>query len=290
MDQPAQRSTEWFEQRKERITGSNVGAILGLSPYRKVSDVMRAMAREYHGAEREFTGNIATDYGTANEQTAAVAYEMFHGGSVQECGFFVHPEHDWLGASPDGLVGDGGLLEIKCPFGQRKKNPPEFKSLAEQEHYFAQCQIEMACAGKSWMHFYQWAPKGDKLERVEIDHNWLARAIPKLRAFYESYLVEREAPKRHLSPRHEVDQRPALLDLATQYKEINETIKELEVRKKDLLSDILDLSDEKELALGDMKLSKVERKGNVQYAKIPELAEVDLEQYRGKSSSYWTLK
>lgn len=290
MAEVKQRSPEWFAERKERITGSNVGAILGLSPYRKPHDVMRAMVRDYHGAEREFTGNIATDYGTANEQTATIAYEMFHGGSVQECGFFVHPEYDWLGASPDGLVGDGGLLEIKCPFGQREKNPPEFKSLTEQEHYFAQCQIEMACAGRNWLHFYQWAPKGDKLERVEIDHNWLAWAIPKLRAFYDSYLVEREAPKRHLAPRHEVDQRPALLDIATQYKEINDTIKELEVRKKDLLADILDMADGAELAINDMKLSQVERKGNVNYKAIPELDGVDLEQYRGKSSKYWTLK
>lgn len=285
-----QRSPEWYEARKSRITGSIAGAVLGLNPNKKPADVMRDMVRDYHGAEREFTGNVATEWGQGNEQNAITSYEMFHGGTVNECGFFVHPEHDWLGASPDGLIGEDGVFEVKCPFGQRDKNPPEFKSIAGIEYYFAQVQVEMACTGRLWAHFYQWAPHGDKLERVEFDPSWFAWAMPKLRAFYESYLVEREAPERYLRPRHEIDDRPMISDLAAEYSALSATIKEMEQRKKDLLDEIKDLSGGRELAIGDMKLSKVERKGNVQYAKIPELQGVDLEEYRGKPSVYWTLK
>ena len=61
-----QRTPEWFEQRKGRITGSRVGAILGMSPWQKPADVLRAMVREYHGASTEFTGNPATDHGNNN--------------------------------------------------------------------------------------------------------------------------------------------------------------------------------------------------------------------------------
>lgn len=285
-----QRSPEWYAARRHRVTGSNVGAILGMNPNKKPSDVMREMVRAYHGAEREFTGNVATEWGQGNEQNAVTSYEMFHGGAVEECGFFVHPEHDWLGASPDGLLPDGGLIEIKCPFGQRDKNPPEFKSIIAQSHYFAQVQIEMACTGRQWTHFYQWAPHGDKLERVEFDANWLAWAIPVLRAFYESYLVEREAPERYLLPRHAEDDRPMMSELAAEYAELSSAIKEMDQRKADILDEIKELSGGRELAIGQMKLSKVERKGNVQYAKIPELSGVDLEQYRGSPSIYWTLK
>ena len=58
-----QRSEEWFDARKDKITASNVGAILGLSPYKKPDDVMREMVRAHFGAEREFTGNAATQWG-----------------------------------------------------------------------------------------------------------------------------------------------------------------------------------------------------------------------------------
>ena len=71
-----QRTEEWFEKRKGRITGSNVGAILGRSPFMKRKDVMRNMVREYHGYPSEFTGNIATNYGTHNEPIALADYEL----------------------------------------------------------------------------------------------------------------------------------------------------------------------------------------------------------------------
>ena len=65
-----QRTWEWFEARKGRITASSVGAILGHAPYATRDDVMRRMVREYHGAPEEFEGNIATEYGTRNEAGA----------------------------------------------------------------------------------------------------------------------------------------------------------------------------------------------------------------------------
>lgn len=63
MSKIEQRSKQWHEQRKLRITGSRVGAILGLSPWQKPADVMRAMVREYHGAESEFKGGPHIDHG-----------------------------------------------------------------------------------------------------------------------------------------------------------------------------------------------------------------------------------
>jgi predicted phage-related endonuclease len=65
-----QRSAEWHAARVGKITASRVGAILGNSPYKTRDDVMREMVREALGAELEFTGNVATEYGTANEINA----------------------------------------------------------------------------------------------------------------------------------------------------------------------------------------------------------------------------
>ena len=288
-----QRSKEWFEARKGRITGSIAGAILGLNPYMKPSDVMRNMVREWHGAEREFKGNIATDYGTANEQTAISSLEMFHlDQPVEETGFHVHPEHDWLGASPDGFIGEDGIAEIKCPFGQRGKELPEFKSLTDQPHYFAQVQIEMACTGRTWAKFYQWAPNGDAVEEHAFSQSWFDDALPKLKAFYDSYLIEREMPnaQRYLEPKHKEQDDTFLVDLVNRYSDLSDQIKAMEIMKKDLLAEIVERCGERQSEINGHKLTKVERKGSVDYAKVPELKGVDLEQYRKKPSSHWSLK
>ena len=123
---------------------------------------------------------------------ALIEYEMVTGNKVEACAFYQY-EH-WLGASPDGLVGDYGLVEIKCPFGIRYKNPPIFKTAAMQTHYYAQMQIQLFCANRDWCDFYQWTPYGDALERIELDPSFLNTVLPVLRSFYEKYLIERELP------------------------------------------------------------------------------------------------
>ena len=86
-EQIEQRSEDWFKIRKGRVTGSNVGAILGLSPFMKPEDVMRRMVRDWHNAPSEFTGNAATEYGTFHEKIAKMDFEMDSGLTVQEVGF-----------------------------------------------------------------------------------------------------------------------------------------------------------------------------------------------------------
>ena len=288
-----QRSPVWFQARREKITGSVTGAILGLSPFMKPIDVMRNMVREYHGAERDFRGNIATEYGTANEQTATTHLEMFHlDQPVVETGFHTHSELEWLGASPDGLLGEDGLVEIKCPFGQRNKDAPEFKSLLDMPHYYAQVQIEMYCTGRKWVKFYQWAPNGDKLEEYTLDQDWLNENIPKLKAFYDSYLIERELPnaQRYLDPKHKENDDVLVSDLANQFIDISDQIKALETAKKDILKEIIERCGERQTEINGKKLTKVERKGSIDYAKVPQLKDIDLEQYRKKPSEYWSFK
>lgn len=194
-----QRSTEWFEKRKGRVTGSNVGAALGVNPYKTPDDLIRQMVREYHGAENEFKGNAATAWGSFNENGAQAEYEMETGNVVQETGF--HEFEDWLGASPDGLVLDGkAVVEIKCPYGQRDKNPTQFKTAEEQPHYYAQMQVEMYCTGTQECHFYQWAPHGTRLEIVERNEEWLSENLPILKAFHARYLSEIDNED-HLKPK-----------------------------------------------------------------------------------------
>lgn len=290
----AQRTPQWHSERIGRITGSRIGAILGLSPWQRPADILRAMVREYHGAESEFTGNPATLHGTQNEQRALLAFMRETGLAVEQCGFF--PYGDRMGASPDGLTSDGGVLELKVPFGLR--NGGEFKPLAEQPHYAAQVQMEMLATGRKHAYFAQYiAPKGDplaydyvpeqiKIEHVEADPDWIDTHLPAINEFYQWYLAELDNPE-HLEPlRVQVDTPEAGILLA-KLDAIRARKKADEAREKELLSQLVKLAGEKNASIHGRPLTQVVRAGNVQYAKIPELKGVDLEQYRGKASSYW---
>lgn len=285
-----QKSKEWFEARKNRLTGSNVGAALGVNPWKTPDDLIREMVRSYHGAESEFKGNPATEYGTFHEDGATQDYQMLTGNTVEDCGFYVHPEFDWLGASPDGFVGDNGLIEIKCPYGQRDKKPPAFKTAKEQPHYYAQMQVEMACTGRDWLDFYQWAPHGEKLERVEWDQEWWDENLPKLKAFYDRYLSERDNPEHLEEKRIELNTLTAS-QLVEEYEELTEAVERANARKKEIIDKLEIMTKGRNAEIFGRKFTKVERAGSVSYAKVikKHCPDVDLEPFRGRPSSFWRL-
>lgn len=285
-----QRTTEWFEARKGRITASSVGAILGLSPHMSRDGVMRRMVREHHGAEQEFTGNVATEYGTYHEAGAMAEFVMETGMYPDAVGFI--PFEDWAGCSPDGLIGDECGLEIKCPFGKRKDIDPVFLSLAEQPHYEAQVQFSMAVTGRPRWIFYQWAPSGTKLEVIEASEAWQAENMPKLRQFYAEYLDEIKTPEPHLeAKRVEVDT-PAARKLAEEYDDLAEAIERAEARKKEVLAEMVALAGGRDAIVAGRNLTKVIKAGSVSYAKaLKELApNANLDKWRGNPSSYWMFK
>ena len=280
-----QRSKEWFKQRVSKITGSNVGAILGIDPFRSKNDVMRQMVRASLNLESEFKGNIATEYGTKFESFAQKDFEMETGFNVEETGFHVASDYDWLGASPDGLVGDGAVLEIKCPYSMR--NGGEFKSIYDQPQYYAQIQIEMLCTGRHKTYFYQWCERKSKLEIVGIDVFWLDENIHKLESFYKEYLSELKAPDKHeLSLVKSVEAK----ELAAVFEETNEKIKQLKSVLDDCKAQLITLADGEKSNISGVLVYPIKRKGAIQYKKIPELDGVDLEKYRGKDTKAWGVR
>lgn len=291
-----QRSEEWFEQRKGRITGSRVGAILGLSPWQKPADVLRAMVREYHGAESEFTGNPATDHGTNNEQRALLAFMRETGLSVEQCGFF--PYGELMGASPDGLTSDGGVLELKAPYSLR--NGGNFKPLADQPHYACQVQMEMLAAGRTHAYFAQYvAPKGDPLshdyvpeqisiERVEADPEWIDRNLPAISAFYALYVEELNNPE-HLDPLRVVIETPEAGTIISELDALRQRQKDDAAREKELLAALIQLADGKDALIHGRKLTHVAGRKSVAYAKaLDALAPgADLTKWTSTSKDSW---
>ena len=292
--QPQQRTPEWFKQRKGRITGSVVGAALGVNPYMTPDALIRRLVRLWHGAESEFNGNIATEYGTLHEPIAIMDYINKTGCVIDEVGFIVHPEHEWLGASPDGIfennMGEQCILEIKCPFGLRNELLPQFKPLAEQPHYYAQVQIEMACTGVKQLYFYQWNQYADSLEIITFNKAWFDEAVVKLFAFYELYLHELKNPI-HLDDLVQTIDTDESLKLLQQYDNVCEVLDNATKAKAELLQQIVDLTGGKNSVIHGRKLTQVKRDGAISYAKaIKELLpDADLSKYKGNPTTYWKL-
>jgi len=280
-----QRSKEWFLKRKGKITGSSAGAILGMCPFRKPKDVMRSMVREANGAESEFNGNIATEYGNKFESFAEKDFEMETGLDVEETGFHISEEYPWIGASPDGLVSDGAVLEIKCPFS--KRDGGEFKTALLQPQYYAQMQFEMLVTGRKKCHFYQWSTINSSLETVEYSQAWFDNSLPKLKAFYDSYLEELKSPEKHLAP---LVQTMVSVQLAEAYNNTKDSIAQLKVKLDSLREQLISCADGKKSNVSGLLVYPIERKGSVQYKNIPELKDVDLDQYRGKPTKSWGVR
>lgn len=285
-----QRSPEWFAARRGRITASSVGAILGNAPFATRADVMRRMVREWHGAEPEFTGNIATEYGNNNEAGALVEYTMETANKVQAVGFIT--AEDWAGASPDGFIGEDGGLEVKCPFGLRKDESPQFKTILEQPHYHDQVQFSLWVTGRKFWHFFQWHPNATNLECVLPCKEWQAENLPKLRQFYAEYLHERMTPDEYLLPKRVEIDTIAAAKMVAEWDQLTEAIERAQERRSDLLADIVQMAGNKDAMFGGRKLTKTTRAGAVSYAKaLKAIApNADLEPYRGKPSEYWGLK
>jgi len=293
---PEQRTPEWFAARKGRVTASVAGAILGVAPYMTRADALRMMVRETVGAPREFTGNVATEYGTRNEQGAVFDFQLETGLRVQPAPFETF--EDWLGASPDGLVNDGGLIEVKCPFGLRDKpKPVAFKPIGpnegEQPHYYAQIQVQLYVTQSLHCWFYQWTTNDTSLTKVMPDPAWLQENLPRLRQFHAEYLdeVANNADERLAPKRPKIDT-PEAARMVAEWDDIAEQLALLADRKADLLADMTTLAGGKNALLAGRKLTLTERAGSVAYAKVVKehCKGLDLEPYRGKPSQFWQVR
>lgn len=289
-----QGSKEWFKQRIGKLTGSRVGAILGQSKYQTRESILRLMVREYldhTGVElchSEFQGNVATEWGNEHEIDAIVAYEIETGNHVESAGLVQHPELPYLASSPDGLVGEKGCIEAKCPYSKK------LFSIHDRPDYMAQAQCVMHCCEREWCDFIVWIP-GEPLqiERVEIDHDWLENLLPDFDDFYAEYLAvinDESKWQPFIDPlvmeRNDSDWQK----LADAYIAATKTFKAAKKAQEEARKALIESANDSSSQGHGVQVLKVHKKGRVQYSKIPELEAVDLEQYRSDDSDYWMVR
>jgi putative phage-type endonuclease len=137
LPQPVQKSKEWFEIRKNKITASEIASVLTNSYklckyYVKEFDIKnfkynndkccnpycsyKNFLMKKCGIGEKFSGNIFTYWGQRFEPIVQKLYSHMNDKNVYEFGFIIHEKYSYLGASPDGITSDGIMIEIKCPY------------------------------------------------------------------------------------------------------------------------------------------------------------------------------
>ena len=290
-----QTALELSADRKGRITASAVGAILGLSKFATADDVLRRMVREHFDEEKEFVGNIATRWGHDNEPQAIADSEQFCGKIIAHD--FVSCEIDGVlcGASPDGVSERNYLVEIKCPYSLRDQSVIAADFLGEHPEYFAQTQWQMICADRPCCLFVVWTTTGVDFVRVDREDDWLEKNMPRIKAFWDLFqqtIADEKlyAPHLQSNKKEYIEREDDLFVFAAlAYQNAIAEQKLAEEKVEEARKKLLEICTENTKGAG-VTVYQSERKGAVDYKKIPQLEGVDLEQYRKKSTTVWTIK
>jgi hypothetical protein len=215
-------SSAWYEQRSVRLTASNFGRVCNMRASTNRSNFVKELLVP------NFSGNKFTKYGIDNEINAFRAIKQvltstignvptsiiflykhiftdINSDQIKDCGLFISEQHPFLAASPDGMIGDFGLIEIKCPYTARELTPEEAiiskkikfaklengsLKLKRTHAYYFQVQGQLLITNRSLCYFVIWTPKGMIFEKIEADADFFAQTmLPKLKCVYFEHLL-----------------------------------------------------------------------------------------------------
>lgn len=197
-----QGSPEWFEQRRGKVTASRIADIMaktksGYSTSRQ-NYLMQLLCERLTGKVEESFKSSAMQRGNDLEPEARNWYQLETGEIVEQVSFIDHPNIDDAGASPDGLVGAEGLIEIKCP--NTATHIETLRSKKPSDRYYKQMQWQMACTGRKWCDFVSFdnrLPDNLAYFCVRIDRN--EEAIAEIEAEVNKFLEELAVTQAELS-------------------------------------------------------------------------------------------
>lgn len=162
-----QGSLEWMQMRLGKLTASRMSDVLAAkTTAARRNYIAQLVAERLTGTIGDTFSNSAMAWGVEHEPLARAEYEILTDTSVEQVAFVDHPGIEWCGASPDGLVLDDGLVEIKAPntathidylLGQK---PPA--------KYVPQMALQLACTGRQWCDFVSYDPRMPEEHRLFV--------------------------------------------------------------------------------------------------------------------------
>lgn len=188
----------WAIERRKRLTASNFGRVCKMRLNTSVRSILESLLYS------QFKGTVATNYGKNNESEAIKQFSKETGLKVVESGLFVDKNKPFLAASPDGLIGDDTLIEVKCPYKIASMTPEEGiqqkkvdfctyqarkLNLKSNHNYYYQVQGQLHITGREFCFFVLWSPKGLLYQKIKKDDTFWEKMEPLLEQFYYQCLL-----------------------------------------------------------------------------------------------------
>ena len=182
----------WRKERLHRLQSSNFGRICKLTDRTDADDLAKAYT---------MPSKITSKYlrhGNTYESVAIDEYGKITGNIVTNCGIFVNPQHPYLGSSPDGIVNEKLLVEVKCPLTGWEKsiNPQNIPYLEEKNgsitlsknhDYYYQIQGQLYCSNRDVCDFIVYTKKELKIFKIEKDEPFISDMLSKLECFFNAH-------------------------------------------------------------------------------------------------------
>lgn len=281
-----QRSDNWYDWRKKGLGASDAPIVMGVSPWTTPHQLW-----EYKtGRAQKPEGNWATRRGNELEPKARATLELTVNMNFPAI-LCEHPEFSFMRASLDGYNAENKIvLEIKCP-GLEDHEKAARGEIPEK--YYPQLQHQLFVTGGEKAFYYSYMEIANSytgyLVEVFPDKEYMKTLFKKMCEFWKCVQEDKEP---ELTDKDYKTIRNANLRMTLEaWHETKKNIDVLEKRLENLKSQILNHEDVKDrrVKCGDFRIGITCRKGNIQYTKIPELKNIDLEKYRGSSTTYQTI-
>lgn len=272
-----QGSPEWHALRKTKITATDASVIMGVSPWKTRLQLYHEKISE----ENKTFVNEAMQRGTDLEPIARDLFNIEEGRKMVPVVVVL----DWAMASLDGFdFDDFGVLEIKCP-GEKDHSIALGGSIPQK--YYPQLQHQMYVTGATIAYYYSFDGIEGAKVLVERDDKYIAKMVAEEKKFYDC--MQTRTPPEPEEGDYVSRQDEEWTNAVSRWLEVDERIKNLQTYEESLREDLIMLSGDNNSLGGGISLSRVTRKGAVNYGLIPELRGIDLEPYRKDSSSSWRI-
>lgn len=275
-----QQTEEWLEMRKNYIGASDAPVLMEVSPWSTPYKLWCEKLSLLPPKKK----TEAMQRGLDLEEEARKEFE-------KQTGLIMFPtvvfsdEYDFMMASLDGIDIEGkNILEIKCP---GKEDHECAMDGVIPEKYMPQLQHQMIVTKLDKVWYFSYSKNSHKLIEVERDTKYAKKLIEKEKSFWRC-VKELEAPP--LTERDFIERSDDMwVSIASEWKQVQSSIRKLEALEKSLRNDLILISGGHNVVGAGIRMSKVVRKGNVEYKDIPELKDVNLDMYRKEPVESWRI-
>jgi len=275
-----QNTDEWLEMRKHHIGASDAAVIMEVSPW----STPYQLWEEKVGIRKPRVLNAAMARGNKLEDAAREAFIKMTGIVVFDEVVF-RRGHSWMMASLDGIdIERKNIVEIKCP-------GPDDHDLAVNgfvpPKYYPQLQHQMAVTGLDQCHYFSFDGREGVIVMVNRNDSYIEKLVQKEYEFYEC-MLNLEPPK--LTERDYEERHDDLWNItAADWIACQNELEKLKAREEELRETLVGLSGNANSRGSGIKVSRIVRKGSVDYKSIPELEGIDLNQYRKPTTECWRI-